>query len=137
MNWLLLLQAAPLLFKLIPKVREVITETTDNESATKNLRDGLEGGYEILEEIGDQFFPGVLPHLQPVAAATALDPALVKYVQKGLNALMHAGLDEDGQYGALTKAAVKAYQQSRGLTADEWAGEKTRASIAMELAKLK
>lgn len=136
MQWLLLLKYAPFLLNLLPKVRKVITEATDNESAAKNLKDAVEGGYDILMDIGNEFFPGVLPDLRPVAAATVLDPELVTYVQNALNKLTKAGLEIDGHFGDVTKAEVEKYQAQKGLEVDGWPGEKTRAALAADLAKL-
>lgn len=55
-------------------------------------------------------------------------------VRKLQNALMSAGYDvgssgADGRFGSATQAAVKKYQQDRGLSADGIAGEKTQTAL--------
>lgn len=95
----------------------------------------------VLQEAGGQLFPELKTPISTVAAAaTALfDPHGTEYVQASLNRLQNAGLDEDGAYGALTKAAVLAFQtahQPASGPMDGWAGPKTKAVIAAELAKL-
>ena len=53
----------------------------------------------------------------------------VKKLQKALNILGYYKGSIDGKYGNGTKAAVKAYQNAKGLTADGYAGELTIKSI--------
>lgn len=52
-------------------------------------------------------------------------------LQALLNAKYGADLDIDGVFGAKTEAAVKAFQQAHGLTADGIVGSKTRAVIGL------
>jgi peptidoglycan hydrolase-like protein with peptidoglycan-binding domain len=52
----------------------------------------------------------------------------VKAIQIILNDLGE-NLETDGHYGPLTKAAVKRFQQSKGLAADGYAGPLTRAAL--------
>jgi murein L,D-transpeptidase YcbB/YkuD len=56
----------------------------------------------------------------------------VKWLQNALNKLGE-DLEVDGDYGKLTKEAVKRYQERRGLEVDGWAGIKTTADIYGEL----
>ncbi len=49
----------------------------------------------------------------------------VEYLQRGLNATLGRSLDVDGKLGAASKAAVIAYQKSRGLAADGVVGPTT------------
>ena len=53
----------------------------------------------------------------------------VKTLQILLNKYNSAGLDEDGDFGPATVKAVRAYQKSRGLTADGIVGESTWAKL--------
>lgn len=53
----------------------------------------------------------------------------VKWIQSNLNYLNHAGLSIDGQYGPLTRTAVKAFQASHGLIADGIVGPRTLAEM--------
>lgn len=95
----------------------------------------------VLQEAGSELFPELKTPINTVAAAASalFDPYGTEYVQRSLNKLQAAGLDEDGAYGALTKAAVTKFQQAHQPAAgpvDGWAGPKTKAVIASELAKL-
>jgi murein L,D-transpeptidase YcbB/YkuD len=58
----------------------------------------------------------------------------VEWLQESLNTLNHAGLVVDGDYGELTREAVKDYQQVHGLKVDGWAGPETISSVVAELA---
>ena len=54
----------------------------------------------------------------------------VRELQSDLNTLNNAGLKEDGDYGKLTKAAVKDFQAKRGIADDGICGPITKAEIA-------
>ena len=60
----------------------------------------------------------------------------VTQLQEWLNKLGYDCGVADGKYGDKTASAVKRYQQDHKLTADGIAGDKTQASIALEIAKL-
>lgn len=51
--------------------------------------------------------------------------ATVKYLQGVLRKTRHYSFEIDGKFGRRTDAALKAFQNSRGLTADGWAGKQT------------
>ncbi|MBD1913256.1 peptidoglycan-binding domain-containing protein [Leptolyngbya sp. FACHB-8] len=53
----------------------------------------------------------------------------VQRLQNSLNTLDFGPIDEDGVFGESTKAAIKSYQSSRGLTADGIVGPETWARI--------
>ena len=55
----------------------------------------------------------------------------VEELQALLNAKYGANLDVDSIFGAKTEAAVKAFQQAKGLTADGIVGPKTRAALGL------
>ena len=59
----------------------------------------------------------------------------VKQLQEWLNQLGYDCGTADGKYGDKTANAVKRYQQDHKLTAEGIAGDKTQASIALEIAK--
>lgn len=95
----------------------------------------------ILEQIGTQLFPQLQGQIHKVAAAAdaIFNPNGTKWLQTSLNTLQSAGLDVDGSYGPLTKAAVSAFQtahQPLSGPVDGWAGPKTSSVISSELAKL-
>lgn len=54
-------------------------------------------------------------------------------LQMLLSAKYGADLDIDGVFGAKTEAAVKAFQQAHGLTADGIVGPKTRAAMGLQV----
>jgi hypothetical protein len=53
----------------------------------------------------------------------------VRWLQERLNDLMGAGLEVDGIYGPLTRAAVRSFQEREGLQVDGVAGPITRGRI--------
>ena len=55
----------------------------------------------------------------------------VEELQALLNAKYGANLEIDGNFGAKTEAAVKAFQQAHGLAADGVVGAKTRAALPL------
>lgn len=59
----------------------------------------------------------------------------VEELQVLLNAKYGANLEIDGSFGAKTEAAVKAFQQTHGLTADGICGPKTRAALGLNATK--
>lgn len=77
----------------------------------------------------------VLP-VAPTPMHTAA-PTGIAWVQHALNVVDHAGLDEDGSYGRLTKQAVRAFQVKFDVQPyDGWAGTLTNAALDAELAKV-
>lgn len=134
------LEIVSLLMKWAPTVKRYIDvgmpiyKTLMTQPTAKNL-------VTVLQEAGSELFPELKTPINTVAAAAnaIFDPYGTEYVQRSLNKLQNAGLDEDGAYGALTKAAVTTFQQAHQPAAgpvDGWAGPKTKAVIAAELAKL-
>lgn len=57
------------------------------------------------------------------------DGVTVDWVQKRINEIMAAGLDDDGKFGPATEAAVKDQQARAGLVADGLCGPKTISSL--------
>lgn len=72
-----------------------------------------------------------------VVGATDATPVAVsspKDIQHALNLLGSVPpLTEDGNLGPMSKAAIKAFQQSHGLTADGIAGPQTQAALTLAL----
>ena len=58
----------------------------------------------------------------------------VEELQALLNAKYGANLEIDGNFGAKTEAAVKAFQQAHGLAVDGVVGPKTRKALGLEYA---
>jgi peptidoglycan hydrolase-like protein with peptidoglycan-binding domain len=73
---------------------------------------------------------------EPQPPPSAHPVGSVEWLQDSLNTLDKAGLEIDGDYGALTRDAVEDYQQAHGLKVDGWAGAETLNSIISELEKL-
>ena len=57
------------------------------------------------------------------------DGVTVDWVQKRINEIMAAGLDDDGKFGPATEAAVKDQQARAGLVVDGLCGPKTISSL--------
>lgn len=129
------------LFRVAPKIKEYVDLGI---SVIDELQKDEPKMIPVLEEIGVKLFPDLADtvHKTANAVAAAADvlyaPSGTKWLQTSLNKL-GAKLDVDGDYGPLTKAAVKAFQtvhQPASGTIDGWAGPKTNAVIRAELAKL-
>jgi peptidoglycan hydrolase-like protein with peptidoglycan-binding domain len=67
------------------------------------------------------------------AAASRLPATVVRQLQQRLTALGYFNGPVTGFYGPLTRAAVKAFQQAAGLTADGVWGPKTKAAVTAAL----
>jgi murein L,D-transpeptidase YcbB/YkuD len=92
----------------------------------------------ILAQVAEQLFPDIDDRFAPGAAATAMfDPVRVKWLQTALNVIGTDPLDVDGEYGPLTNAAVKRFQETHGLVADGWAGDVTHAAFQAEVAGMR
>lgn len=136
MDYLSLLGALPKLFSIFTTVKSTIGQGGNPLDIVNRLFPEI---MPVITDIGKTVFPSVTPALQPAAGADVIfDSDGTMWVQNSLNTInKNTALDVDGIYGNGTKAAVKAYQTFHGLKAiDGWAGPKTSASIALELAKL-
>jgi peptidoglycan hydrolase-like protein with peptidoglycan-binding domain len=133
----LLITLLPIIFRAInlaPEIRSAIHTGTSTVSAVEGSAGTL---LPLLAEIGKALFPGIKDSLAPAAAAsTMFDPSTVKWVQTALNVLHIAdpALDVDGEYGPLTTAAVKTFQQANGLVVDGWAGDATQGKLQQAVA---
>lgn len=63
------------------------------------------------------------------------NPSEIIFVQRALNALIDAGLEEDGIWGSATERKVREFQRSRGLKDDGVVGTKTRALLQKEFSR--
>src|SRR5262249_24342019 len=133
----LLITLLPIIFRAInlaPQIQEAIQSGT---STVKAVEDNAGNLLPLLAQIGKQMFPGIQDSLAAAAAASSMfDPSSVKWVQTALNVLHVAdpALDVDGEYGPLTTAAVKKFQQANGLMVDGWAGDRTQQKLQQALA---
>ncbi len=73
---------------------------------------------------GDYRMPSTSPRTNKIG---------IQWLQKALNEYQGAGLELDGSYGPATQAAVKAFQQSAGLTADGDCGVDTTRELIRRL----
>jgi len=71
---------------------------------------------------------------EPNLQKGSTDPA-VRDLQEALKALGYDPGPIDGQFGATTETAVKAFQQARGITADGLVGKVTWISTLMRLTR--
>jgi peptidoglycan hydrolase-like protein with peptidoglycan-binding domain len=133
----LIITLLPLIFRAInvaPQIQQAIHSGTSTVQAVEQNAGNL---LPILAQIGKQMFPGIQDNLASAAAASSMfDPSTVRWVQTALNALHVATppLDVDGEYGPLTTAAVKSFQQANGLVVDGWAGDKTQVKLQQAIA---
>ena len=134
-----LIRFLPIIFRLIniaPQIQEAIrTGVPTVKAVEEHARDLL----PILGQVGKQLFPEVDDKFAPAAAATAMfDPVRAKWLQTALNLLgTDPPLDVDGEYGPMTQAAVKHFQETHGLVADGWAGDATHVALQLALSKTK
>jgi peptidoglycan hydrolase-like protein with peptidoglycan-binding domain len=133
----LLIRFLPIIFRLIniaPQIQEAIRTGVPTVKAVEQHAGDL---LPILAQVGKQLFPDVDDKFAPAAAATAMfDPVRVKWLQTALNLIgTQPPLDIDGEYGPLTMAAVKQFQETHGLVADGWAGDVTHAALQAAVAK--
>jgi peptidoglycan hydrolase-like protein with peptidoglycan-binding domain len=135
----LLIRFLPIIFRLIniaPQIQEAIRTGVPTVKAVEQHAGDL---LPILAQVGKQLFPDVDDKFAPAAAATAMfDPVRVKWLQTALNLIgTQPPLDVDGEYGPLTAAAVKQFQETHGLVADGWAGDVTHVALQAAVAKAK
>lgn len=81
-----------------------------------------------LPQVGD-----LLKEIDPQLAQGQEVKFSVNWMQESLNELVDAGLVVDGDYGELTRNAVKEFQEKNGLVADGWAGIATCVEIYKKL----
>ncbi|MBU9724502.1 GH25 family lysozyme [Diplocloster modestus] len=67
--------------------------------------------------------------IRKVVLKRGSDGVTVDWVQKRINEIMAAGLDDDGKFGPATEAAVKDQQARAGLVVDGLCGPKTISSL--------
>lgn len=127
----------PQVFKVLPIIKETLSTGLSFNTIGKILESTPL--HDFFTSIGAALFPDVRPELQSSAAiTTSFAPEYVKKVQNSLNVLVRPSppLDVDGHYGKMTQQVTKMYQSSHGLDADGWAGDKTMAQLAVDLAKV-
>ena len=83
---------------------------------------------ELLKEIDPE-----LAQDQPLAAGQPDSSFTVEWMQESLNKLSDADLKVDGDYGEMTRAAVRKFQEEHDLDPDGWAGIQTCVKIYQEL----
>lgn len=134
-----ILKLLPLLMRilqLLPQIQEAMRSGTSVLALLQKFAPDLIG---LVQGVGGVLFPTLTANQQvEVGALTAFDQVQVRWIQNSLNTLgATPKLDPDGRYGALTKAAVSAFQSAHSVPAvDGWAGKITSAAIQTELNKL-
>lgn len=121
---------------LLPKIQEAMKTGLPILTLLKQYAPDL---IDLVGSIAAPLFPSLPPAAQVEAGALiAFDPVQVRWIQDAMNRLNVASpaLVVDGHYGALTKAAIEAFQTSHGLVVDGWGGKVTATSIQNELNKL-
>lgn len=89
-----------------------------------------------LLDIGKEVAAVVWPDLQAkLASSQPLATFGVRDVQQAIVKLGD-GIKVTGEYDEPTKAAVKRYQLSKGMTVDGWAGPATITALMVDVAKL-
>lgn len=99
----------------------------------------LDGRFAIGSALPLVEAPPLAPTPLPSPAGVGGGPRDTLWVQKSLNIVMklRPPLDEDNDYGRLTRGAVRAYQKARGLKQDGLAGtDETIPSLESDLKKL-
>lgn len=123
------------IFSLLPVLEKVVARGFSINAIEQDIDDPDLRAF--LAGIAKQLFPSVKPELQIAAGAATVAKDRVMKVQGLLNQVVSPspGLDVDGDYGPLTKAAVLAYQKAKGLVADEFAGDATMAALIADAVK--
>jgi peptidoglycan hydrolase-like protein with peptidoglycan-binding domain len=86
-----------------------------------------------LKELAQKLAPEML---QGTMTASAGEPTYdVRWVQSGLNQVMNAGLEVDGDMGPVTGEAIKKFQAANNLVVDGWMGTATAAALDAALKK--
>jgi peptidoglycan hydrolase-like protein with peptidoglycan-binding domain len=133
------------LFKFLPLLMRILDILPKIQSAAKSgtniftlLQTFAPDLVSILTGVGSTLFPTLPPDSQAKAGSIMLDPTKTMWIQNAINTLglANPALVVDGSYGAMTKAAVIAFQTAHNVTpADGWAGDITEAALRTELAK--
>jgi hypothetical protein len=72
---------------------------------------------------------GAVPNGLPRLTSPQMQSSRIKRIQRRLNALGFGPLDTDGIFGPATDAAVRAFQQAKGLGVDGVVGPRTLAAL--------
>jgi peptidoglycan hydrolase-like protein with peptidoglycan-binding domain len=140
--FVLLFKAYPYItqiMSLLPMVQRFISRGLSINAIKQDLEE-LNSSHliDILKDMGLNAFPAVRYDLQVAAGAVTVAPDYVMKVQKLLNENRFMSpapnLDVDGYIGPKTKAAVRQYQQIKGLTVDEYPGDATMAALLADAA---
>jgi len=120
----------------IPTVQRIIARGISVNAIEQDIDDP--DVRAILRAVATALFPSVRPELQAAAGAVTLSKDYVMKLQGLLNQVSNPspGLDVDGDYGKLTRAAVLAYQKAKGLVEDGFAGDATMAALVADAVKL-
>ena len=124
MNWI------SFAFKLISNREKVVELWNQLKPIIQESQDRLPQVNALLNEIDPSLLEGRTPTAQPDQPDTSFT---VEWMQESLNKLDDADLTVDGDYGEKTREAVRAFQESRDLEPDGWAGIKTCVKIYQEL----
>lgn len=130
---------AGIAFRILANLDQIMALWAKIEPMIRNAT-GLSGD---VKDLVNQIIPGLLDKKalpsDPLAlgeseAGTGVYSA--QWLQESLNKLMGSHLVADGDIGEKTREVVRAYQTSRGLEVDGWAGAGTQARILADLEAL-
>ncbi len=127
MNWLAII---PLYLKYGSVVQWIWNAATSNQDFITKVEQLLPAVAGVANQIATEFFPNAAPAVAKfTSTALMFNTALVKYAQQACNLVLNSGLEVDGMYGPLTKAAVTELQEHLGLAADGIFGKITEAAV--------
>lgn len=135
MNFVALIALIPKIMQAIALINTIKTALASGQNILEVLKEKGAEFIQFFSDVAKVLFPGLNQEQQVAAGVLMFDVQAVQEIQGSMNTLMNAGLQVDGSYGPLTKAAVSAFQTKHGLTVDGWAGRLTNAIIQVELAK--
>ncbi len=97
------------------EIKDLMTRLLDLEPAANELV----SIFDQAKILANKIVPGAVP----------VENYNVEWIQSTLNAVAGEHLVVDGDYGTATRAAVKRFQQARGLVPDSWVGLKTMSAL--------
>ena len=123
--------------QLVPQIKTAWDSSTTNTMGSVQAVIQNTQTVPMLEALGTQLFPKLAPTIHAAAAAVVMaHPDATSWLQSALNVVDNAGLQVDGHYGPLTRAAVEAFQTKKGLHITGFAADAENAALMAAMSAL-